>query len=44
MKSFWLITFCGIQGTAANWLRSYLTNRKQKVEIKLSSATPIGEQ
>jgi hypothetical protein len=30
----------GIQGTAANWFRFYLTNRKQKVEIKPSSATP----
>jgi hypothetical protein len=24
----------GIQGTADNWFRSYLTNRKQKIEIK----------
>jgi hypothetical protein len=32
--------FYGIQGTAANWFRSYLTNRKQIVEIKPSSATP----
>jgi hypothetical protein len=26
--------YYGIQGTAANWFRSYLTNRKQKPEIK----------
>jgi hypothetical protein len=26
--------YCGIQGTVANWFRSYLTNRKQKTEIK----------
>jgi hypothetical protein len=24
----------GIQGTVAKWFRSYLTNRKQKTEIK----------
>jgi hypothetical protein len=32
--------FYGIQGTIANWFRSYLTNRKQIVEIKPSSAAP----
>jgi hypothetical protein len=32
--------FYGIQGTAANWIRSYFTNIKQKVETKPSSATP----
>jgi hypothetical protein len=32
--------FYGIQGTAANWFRSCLTNGKQKVEIKPSHATP----
>jgi hypothetical protein len=26
--------YYGIQGTVANWFRSYLTNRKQKSEIK----------
>ena len=26
--------FCGIQGITIDWFRSYLTNRKQKVEIK----------
>jgi hypothetical protein len=26
--------YCGIQGTEANWFISYLTNRKQKTEIK----------
>jgi hypothetical protein len=26
--------FYGIQGTAAKWFRSYLTDRKQKVELK----------
>jgi hypothetical protein len=31
--------FYGIQGTAENWFRSCLTNRKQKVETKPSSAT-----
>jgi hypothetical protein len=30
----------GIQGTAANWERANLTNIKQNVEIKPSSATP----
>jgi hypothetical protein len=32
--------FYDIQGIAANWFRSCLTNRKQKVEIKPSSANP----
>jgi hypothetical protein len=31
--------FFGIQGTMENWFRSYLTDRKQKIEIKLSNAT-----
>jgi hypothetical protein len=31
--------FCGIQGVTADWLRSYLTNRRQKVEIKSPSST-----
>jgi hypothetical protein len=26
--------YYGIQGTVADWFRSYLTNRKQKTEIK----------
>jgi hypothetical protein len=26
--------YFGIQGTVTNWFRSYLTNRKQKTEIK----------
>jgi hypothetical protein len=33
------IQFHGTQGTAANWLRSYLTDRRQKVEIKSSNDT-----
>jgi hypothetical protein len=35
-----LLHFYAIQGTAVNWFRSYLTNIKQKLEIKPSSATP----
>ena len=31
--------FYGIQGTTIDWFRSYLTNRKQKVEIKSPSST-----
>jgi len=31
--------FYGIQGIAIEWFRSYLTNRKQKVEIKLTNST-----
>jgi hypothetical protein len=31
--------FYGSQGTAANWFRSCLTNRKEKVEIKPSLAS-----
>jgi hypothetical protein len=27
--------YFGIQGATANWFRSYLTKRKQKIEIKL---------
>jgi hypothetical protein len=33
--------FYGIQGTAANWPTSHLTNRKQEVVIKPSGAIPI---
>ena len=33
------LNFCGIQGVAADWLRSYLTNSRQKVEIKSPDAT-----
>jgi hypothetical protein len=29
----------GIQGATASWFRSYLTNRKQKIEIKSPYAT-----
>jgi hypothetical protein len=31
--------YFGIQGATANWFRSYLTERKQKVEIKSPYAT-----
>ena len=31
--------FCGIQGITIDWFRSYLTNRKQKVEIKSPNST-----
>jgi hypothetical protein len=31
--------FYGIQGTTIDWVRSYLTNRKQKVEIKSPKST-----
>jgi hypothetical protein len=31
--------FFGIQGAMASWFRSYLTNRKQKIEIKSPYAT-----
>jgi hypothetical protein len=31
--------FYGIQGIIINWFRSYLANRKQKVEIKLLNLT-----
>jgi hypothetical protein len=31
--------FYGIQGINIHWFRSYLTNRKQKVEIKPSNST-----
>jgi hypothetical protein len=30
--------FYGIQEVTADWLRSYLTKRRQKVEIKLTSS------
>jgi hypothetical protein len=30
--------FYGIQGAVVNWFRSYLTNRKQKIDIKSSNA------
>jgi hypothetical protein len=28
------LRYCGIQGRVGNWFRFYLTNRKQKTEIK----------
>jgi hypothetical protein len=31
--------FYGIRGVTADWFKSYLTNRRQKVEIKSSNAT-----
>jgi hypothetical protein len=31
--------FYGIQGVTIDWFRSYLTNRRQKVEIKSLSST-----
>jgi hypothetical protein len=31
--------FYGIQGITINWFRSYLTNRKQKLEIKSPNST-----
>jgi len=31
--------FYGIQGITLDWFRSYITNRKQKVEIKSSNLT-----
>jgi hypothetical protein len=31
--------FYGIQGVTADWFKSYLTNRRQKVEIKARNAT-----
>jgi hypothetical protein len=31
--------FYGIQGITIDWFRSYLTNRKQKVEIKSPNST-----
>jgi hypothetical protein len=31
--------FHGIRGVTANWFKSYLTNRRQKIEIKSSKAT-----
>jgi hypothetical protein len=30
------LNFYGTRGSAANWFRSYLTNRRQRVEIKSS--------
>jgi hypothetical protein len=33
------LQFYGIQGVTADWCRSYLTNRKQKVEIRSPSST-----
>jgi hypothetical protein len=31
--------FIGIQGTSLSWFRSYLTDRKQKIEIKSIQST-----
>jgi hypothetical protein len=31
--------FYGIQGVTADWFRSYLTNRRQKVEIRSANST-----
>jgi hypothetical protein len=31
--------FCGIRGATADWFKSYLTNRRQKVEIKSRNET-----
>jgi hypothetical protein len=36
--------YYGIQGTVANWFRSYLTNRKQESEINLRNFAQNGEQ
>ena len=33
--------FCGIRGITADWFRSYLSNRKQRVEVKSSIAAHI---
>jgi hypothetical protein len=35
--------FYGIQGVAEDWFKSYLTNRRHKVEIKSLNATQTGE-
>jgi len=35
MKFYWQkLHFCGIQGVYEDWLRPYLTNKRQKVEVK----------
>jgi hypothetical protein len=33
------ILLTGVQGATASWFRSYLTDRKQKIENKLSNLT-----
>jgi hypothetical protein len=33
--------FYGIQGISEDWFRSYLTNRRQKVEVKSPNTTKI---
>jgi hypothetical protein len=33
--------FYGIRGETADWFRSYLSNRKQRVEVKSSNASNI---
>jgi len=33
--------FYGIQGVIGDWFRSYLTNRRQKVEIKTPNSSKI---
>jgi hypothetical protein len=34
----YLLRYLGIQGAMANWFESYLTDRKQKTEIRLPNA------
>jgi hypothetical protein len=36
--------YFGIQGATANWFRAYLTERKQKIEIKSPYATQVPSQ
>jgi hypothetical protein len=33
--------FYGIQGVTADWFRSYLTNRRKKVDVKSPNSTKI---